>query len=312
MSLRNPEKELACVNSIRCLAADMVQKANSGHPGMPIAMAPVAHILFSKILKLSSDNPNWPNRDRFVLSNGHGCALYYVMLHLSGYKISLDDLKNFRQLDSNTPGHPESIETNGVEVTTGPLGQGIANAVGMAISKTHFASIFNKPGYNIIDHKIYVFCGDGCLQEGISSEAASLAGHLKLKDIILIYDDNRITIDGSTDLSFTEDVPARFRSYGWNTMEILNGNTDYKSIEETILVAKTSDRPTLISLHTTIGFGSPKADTAAVHGAPLGSENLRLTKKYFGLDEDVDFFVSDSVRSIYKKVIENGNKEELS
>ena len=227
--MKNEDK--LCINTLRCLSIDMVQRAKSGHPGMPLGMAPAIHILFSRILKFCSKNSKWSSRDRFVLSNGHGCSLLYSMLHLCGYKVSLDDLKNFRQSGSNTPGHPEIHVTDGVEATTGPLGQGIANAVGMAIAQEHVAARFNRDEFPIADSKTFVFCGDGCLQEGVSSEACSLAGHLKLKNLVIIYDDNEITIDGKTSLSFSEDIPMRFKSCGWNTLVIEDGNNDLDAIE---------------------------------------------------------------------------------
>eukprot|EP01083_Nonionella_stella_P008455 24403_1 len=296
-----------CINCLRGLAIDMVSQAKSGHPGMPLGMAPAAHVLFSRVMRFSPTHADWPARDRFVLSNGHGCALVYSMLHLCGYRISMDELKNFRQLGSITPGHPENVDTEGIEVTTGPLGQGLSNAVGMAIAQAQTAATYNRPGHQIVDGTIFVFCGDGCLQEGITSEAASLAGHLQLKDLVVVYDDNRITIDGSTALSFSEDVPARFRAYGWHTLTVNSGDSDLEAIEAALREAKRSDRPTLISLKTTIGYGSPVADTAAAHGAPLKDDQLRATKQSLGLNPDEFFAVPERVREFYKRVHDCGD-----
>lgn len=293
--------EEKCVNTIRVLAADAVQKANSGHPGAPMGMAPVAHVLWSQFLNANPEDPLWVNRDRFVLSNGHACALQYCMLHLTGYDVKMDDLKSFRQLHSKTPGHPENFQTPGIEVTTGPLGQGIANAVGLAMGAKHAAAKFNEPNFAIVDNTIFVFCGDGCLQEGVSSEASSLAGHLKLDNLVVIYDDNKITIDGHTELSFTEDVPARYRAYGWNTIEVTNGNKDLSGIAKAIEEARAhKGQPTLISLKTTIGYGSSKENTHGVHGAPLGPDVLREYKGVMGLDQDKSFNVGDDVYKFYK------------
>lgn len=293
--------EEQCVNTLRCLAADTVQKANSGHPGAPMGMAPVAHVLWSRHLNANPTDSAWTNRDRFVLSNGHACALQYCMLHLTGYKVGMEDLQSFRQLGSITPGHPEKHMTDGIEVTTGPLGQGIANGVGLAMGAKHAAATFNEDGFPLVDHKVIVFCGDGCLQEGVSSEASSLAGHLKLDNLIVIYDDNSITIDGPTDLSFTEDVPARYRAYGWNTIEVQGGDLDLEAISGAIKVARSHvGQPTLISLKTTIGYGSSKANTHGVHGAPLGDAVLADFKTAMGMDAAKKFDVSDNVYNFYK------------
>jgi len=270
-----------CINSIRFLAIDAVNKANSGHPGLPMGAAPMAYALWDKVLRHNPSNPQWFNRDRFVLSAGHGCMLLYSLLHLTGYQsVGLEDLKQFRQWGSKTPGHPETFETPGVEVTTGPLGQGIANAVGLAIAEAHLAAKFNKPGAAIVDHFTYVIMGDGCHQEGISSEAASLAGHLGLGKLIALYDDNHITIDGDTGVSFTEDVIKRYEAYGWHVQHVADGNTDVAAITRAIEAAKAvTDRPSLIKVTTTIGYGSPnKANTAGVHGAALGAEEAELTR----------------------------------
>lgn len=273
----------AVSNAIRCLAADTVQSANSGHPGAPMGMAPAANVLFSQVLSFDPSTPDWPNRDRFVLSNGHASALIYSMLHLSGYKLSLDDLKKFRQLNSKTPGHPERGHTPGVEVTTGPLGQGLANGVGLAIAEAHLRAAFRKPGFeDICSHFTFVFCGDGCLMEGVALEAMSLAGHLGLGRLIVVYDDNKITIDGSTALAFTEDVPAKARACGWRTAVVADGDRDHAGILAALLEAKalgdSEGKPTLISLRTTIGYGSKLQGTEKVHGAPLGAAEIARVK----------------------------------
>ncbi len=274
-----------CVNSIRFLAIDAINKSNSGHPGLPMGAAPMAYALWDKVLRHNPSNPRWFNRDRFVLSAGHGCMLLYALLHLTGYdSVTLEDIKQFRQWGSRTPGHPETFETPGVEVTTGPLGQGISNAVGLAIAEAHLAARFNRPGATLVDHHTYVIMGDGCHQEGISSEAASLAGHLGLGKLIALYDDNHITIDGNTIVSFTEDVLKRYEAYGWHVQHVADGNTDIAAITRAIEAAKAvTDRPSLIKVTTTIGYGSPnKADTAGVHGAALGAEEAELTRKSLG------------------------------
>jgi len=274
-----------CINSIRFLAIDAVNKANSGHPGLPMGAAPMAYALWDRVLKHNPSNPGWYNRDRFVLSAGHGCMLLYSLLHLTGYdSVGLEDIKQFRQWGSKTPGHPETFETAGVEVTTGPLGQGIANAVGLAIAEAHMAARFNKPGVELVDHYTYVIMGDGCNQEGVASEAASLAGHLGLGKLIALYDDNHITIDGNTAVSFTEDVTKRYEAYGWHVLHVADGNTDVAAITRAIEAAKAvTDKPTLIKVTTTIGFGSPnKANTAGVHGAALGADEAELTRQALG------------------------------
>jgi len=274
--------ESLCINSIRFLAIDAVNKSNSGHPGLPMGAAPMAFALWDRFLKHNPANPQWFNRDRFVLSAGHGCMLLYALLHLSGYdSVTLEDIKQFRQWGSKTPGHPETFETPGVEVTTGPLGQGIANAVGLAMAEAHLAAKFNKPDCTLVDHTTYVIMGDGCNQEGVSGEAASLAGHLGLGKLIALYDDNHITIDGNTNVSFTEDVMKRYEAYGWHTVHVAEGNTDLEAIAGAIAEAKAvTDRPSLIKVTTTIGYGSPnKANTAGVHGAALGAEEAELTRK---------------------------------
>ncbi|MCP9834485.1 MULTISPECIES: transketolase [unclassified Cyanobium] len=274
--------ETLCINSIRFLAVDAINKSNSGHPGLPMGCAPMAFSLWDKVLRHNPKNPQWFNRDRFVLSAGHGCMLLYALLHLTGYdSVTLEDLKQFRQWGSRTPGHPETFETPGVEVTTGPLGQGISNAVGLAIAEAHLAAKFNRPDATIVDHYTYVLMGDGCNQEGVSSEAASLAGHLGLGKLIALYDDNHITIDGNTGVSFTEDVMKRYEAYGWHVQHVEDGNTDVAAITRAIEAAKAvTDRPSLIKVTTTIGYGSPnKANTAGVHGAALGAEEAELTRQ---------------------------------
>lgn len=271
-----------CVNSIRFLAIDAINKSNSGHPGLPMGAASMAYALWNRVLKHNPKNPQWFNRDRFVLSAGHGCMLLYALLHLSGYdSVTIEDIKQFRQWGSHTPGHPETFETAGVEVTTGPLGQGIASAVGLAIAEAHLAAKFNKDDVTLVDHYTFVIMGDGCHQEGISGEAASLAGHLGLGKLIALYDDNHITIDGNTNVSFTEDVLKRYEAYGWHVQHVADGNTDVDGITKAIEAAKAvTDRPSMIKVTTTIGYGSPnKSGTAGVHGAALGAEEAALTRQ---------------------------------
>jgi len=295
----SPEEE-RCVNYIRVLGADMVQQANSGHPGAAMGCAPIAHVLWSKIMNYNPADPKWPNRDRFVLSNGHACALLYSMLHLTGYELTIDDLKAFRQMHSKTPGHPENEHTVGVEVATGPLGQGLTNAVGMALGQAHAAATFNREGFNVVEHNTFVICGDGCLQEGVTSEASSLAGHLGLGSLIVLYDDNNITIDGGTELSFTEDVGKRYEAYGWQVLVIEDGDTDLAGLQEAIELAKAErSKPTMIKVRTTIGFGADKAGTAGVHGAPLGLVDLARVKKEWGFEEDKCFEVPKDVAKAF-------------
>ncbi|MGM0739818.1 MAG: transketolase, partial [Bacteroidota bacterium] len=300
-----------CINTIRTLTIDAIEKAASGHPGMPMGTAPLAYVLWTRYLRYNPKNPDWPNRDRFVLSAGHGSMLLYSLLHLTGFDLELDELKAFRQLDSRTPGHPEFGQTPGVETTTGPLGQGFGNGVGMAIAQKYLASYFNREDFKPFDYKIYAIVSDGDMMEGVQSETASLAGHLKLDNLIYFYDDNGITIDGSTDLSFSEDVPKRFRGYGWNVVEA-DGN-DLKSIENALVscLESNSGKPSLIATKTNIGFGSPnKQDTAGVHGAALGEEEVRLTKKNFGFDPDATFAVPEQALEVFRKAIEKGQKLE--
>lgn len=284
------------VLTLRTLAIDMVQAANSGHPGAPMGCAAMAHVLWSRHMNLAPNHVGWSNRDRFVLSNGHASSLIYGLLHLNGYPVSLDDLKQFRQLGSITPGHPENHITPGIDTTTGPLGQGIANAVGFAMAETHMAARYNKPGHKIVDHYTYAICGDGCLMEGISAEAASLAGHWGLSKLIVLYDNNHITIDGTTDVSFTEDVAKRFEAHGWNVLTVEDG-TDLAAIDAAITAAKSQDKkPTLISVRNHIGIGSPNMqDTSKVHGSPLGAAEIKLTKAAYGWPEDAQFFVPSRV-----------------
>ena len=287
-----------CITTIRTLAMDAVQQANSGHPGAPMGMASLGYLLWTRHLKHNPANPAWFNRDRFVLSNGHASLLLYALLHLTGYDLTLDDLRNFRQWGSRTPGHPEYGHTPGVETTTGPLGQGFANGVGMAIAEAHLAAKFNRPGFPVVSHATYLFCGDGDLMEGVSSEAASLAGHLGLGGLICIYDDNKITIEGGTELSFTEDVAGRFRAYGWHVQELGDAADDLTAVSAAIEAARAeSARPSLIIVRTHIGYGSPhKQDKSAAHGEPLGAEEVRLTKEAWGWPVDQPFLVPDDVR----------------
>ena len=300
-----------CINTIRALCMDAVQKANSGHPGAPMGLAPAAYVLWTRVMNHNPENPGWLDRDRFVLSAGHASMLLYSMLHLSGYAVSLDDIKNFRQWNSKTPGHPEFGHTPGVETTTGPLGQGFANAVGMAMAERHLAARFNTPGHEIVDHYTYMICGDGDMMEGISSEAASLAGHLGLGKLICIYDDNDISIEGSTEIAFTEDVALRFKAYHWHILNVDDGN-DIDAIYNAIQAAKAqTGRPSLIVLRTHIAYGSPnKQDTADAHGAPLGEEEVRLTKKSLGLPEDTLFNIPDAVRQHFTQCVETGKDAE--
>jgi transketolase len=299
-----------CIQTIRFLSADAVQKANSGHPGMPLGMAAPAYALWMKHLRHNPADPQWPNRDRFVLSAGHGSILLYSLLHLCGYDMSLEDLRGFRQWQSKTPGHPEYEPHLGIEVTTGPLGQGFANAVGMAIAQKYLAEYFNRPGLDIINYRIYSVASDGCLQEGIASEAASLAGHLGLDNLIVIYDDNHITIDGGTELAFTENVAARFNAYGWNVIKISKNCNDTAVFEKALHTAETQDqKPTLIQLRSHIAYGSPnKQDTAEAHGAPLGDDEIRLMKQKFGWDQEKTFYIPGKVKEHMAKCRQRGEK----
>lgn len=306
------ETDIQAVNTIRVLSAEMVQAANSGHPGAPMGCAPLAHVLFSRHLRCSPSNPKWINRDRFVLSNGHACALQYSLLHLLSYDLSVEDLKQFRQLGSKTPGHPESHMTPGIEVTTGPLGQGFANAVGLAVAEAHLEARFNKEN-EIFDNYTYVLVGDGCMQEGIASEAASLAGHLKLGKLIVFYDDNKISIDGETDISFTENVDERFKAYGFHCLSVENGDEDLEAIDAAICAAKAvSDRPTLIRVRTTIGKGSLGAGSEKVHGSPLGKDELNRVKSLFGFNPNEKFVVPTKVAQLYQQTAARGKAAEIA
>ncbi|MBN2731603.1 MAG: transketolase [Balneolaceae bacterium] len=304
----NSTLEERCVNTIRTLSIDAVQAAESGHPGMPMGMADAAFVLWDKFLKHNPTHPEWYDRDRFILSAGHGSMLLYSLLHLTGYDLSLDQLKNFRQWGSKTPGHPEYGHTPGVETTTGPLGQGFATGVGMAMAEAHLAAKFNNGKFKLTDHYTYGIVSDGDLMEGISHEAASMAGHMKLGKIIYLYDSNRISIDGSTDLAFTEDVFSRFQSYGWHVTEI-DGH-DRKAVENAIKEAQqVGNKPSLVICKTHIGFGSPnKQDSAASHGAPLGEEEVRLTKENLGWESDEKFFIPDDVLQYFRKALDRGEK----
>jgi len=298
------------INTLRFLAVEAIQKANSGHPGMPMGCAPIAYSLYTKYMKCNPKNPLWVNRDRFILSAGHGSMLLYGILHLSGYNISLDDLKNFRQWESKTPGHPEFNQKLGIETTTGPLGQGFANAVGMAIAQSYLASIFNKEESKILDHYIYGICSDGELMEGISHEAASLAGHLKLGKLIFFYDDNGISIDGKTSLAFSENIEQRFNAYGWHVEHISDGN-NLLQIETALRNAQTDERPSLIITKTHIGFGSPnKQDTSNVHGSPLGDEEIKLTKKNLRWEHEESFFVPEEVKNLFEEAKDKHQQDE--
>ncbi|EFH49229.1 chloroplast transketolase [Arabidopsis lyrata subsp. lyrata] len=296
------------VNTIRFLAIDAVEKAKSGHPGLPMGCAPMGHILFDEVMQYNPKNPYWFNRDRFILSAGHGCMLQYALLHLAGYdSVREDDLKNFRQWGSRTPGHPENFETPGVEVTTGPLGQGIANAVGLALAEKHLAARFNKPGNQIVDHYTYAILGDGCQMEGIANEACSLAGHWGLGKLIAFYDDNHISIDGDTEIAFTENVETRFQGLGWHVIWVKNGNTAYDEIRAAIKEAKAvKDKPTLIKITTTIGYGSPnKANSYSVHGSALGEKEVDATRKNLGWPYG-PFHVPEDVKSHWSRHIPKG------
>ena len=303
-----------CINTIRTLAMDAVQQANSGHPGTPMAMAPVVYCLWQHFLRFDPDHPIWPNRDRFVLSVGHASTLLYAMLHLTGVKavnpkyetlghlsVTLEDIKRFRQLDSKCPGHPEYRWTSGVETTTGPLGQGVATSVGMAIATRWFASYFNRPGFELFDYDVYALCGDGCMMEGISGEAASLAGHLKLDNLCWIYDNNHITIEGNTALAFSDDVATRYMGHGWNVTRVGDAN-DLEMLERAFRTFKNEkERPTLIIVDSHIAYGAPnKQDTSAAHGEPLGEQEIKLAKRHYGWPEDAKFLVPDGVREHFQ------------
>ncbi len=299
------ELDRLCANAIRILAIDGVQKANSGHPGLPLGMADAAYVLWSRFMSHNPTDPHWPNRDRFVLSAGHGSMLIYALLHLTGYDVTLDDLKQFRQVGSKTPGHPEYHDTPGVEMTTGPLGQGVATAVGMALAERWLATTFNRPGMQVVDHHTYVLCGDGDLMEGISHEAASLAGHLKLGKLVILYDSNNISLVGPTSLSFSENIAERFNSYGWHVLDVDGHNI--ADVAQALAAAKDeAGRPTMIICHTHIGYGSPKQDSHTSHGEPLGAANVVKTKETLGWPTSPDFFVPDEVYTHMQLAVEVG------
>jgi transketolase len=306
--------EELCINSIRFLAIDAVEKAKSGHPGLPMGAAPMAFTLWDKFMRFNPKNPNWVNRDRFVLSAGHGSMLQYALMYLFGYdSVTLDDIKQFRQWGSRTPGHPENFETPGVEVTTGPLGQGICNGVGLAMAEAHLAAVYNKPDCALIDHYTYVILGDGCNMEGVSGEACSLAGHLGLGKLIALYDDNHISIDGDTTISFTEDVGKRFEAYGWHVIEVTDGDTNLDAIAQAITAAKAvTDKPSMIKVRTTIGYGSPnKANTAGVHGAALGGDEVVLTRENLGWGYE-PFVVPEDALNYFRKAVQRGAEAEAA
>ncbi|MDD9949909.1 MAG: transketolase [candidate division Zixibacteria bacterium] len=305
--------EQRCINTIRMLAVDAVQQANSGHPGLPMEAAPIAYVLWTRLMRYNPKNPDWPNRDRFVLSGGHGSMLLYAMLHLTGYDLSLDEIRNFRQWESQTPGHPEYGDTPGVETTTGPLGQGIANAVGMAMAEAHLAARYNRPGHEIVNHYTYVIASDGDMMEGVASEACSLAGHLGLGKLIVLYLDNSITIDGGTDLAFSENTGLRFDAYGWHVQRVMDGN-DLARVEAAVEMARNeTDRPSVILCRTVIGYGSPnKAGTSKAHGEPLGEEEVELTKQSLGWPLKPKFLVPEDVRAFFQQMIPYGKGWELA
>src|SRR5882762_1300412 len=305
-----PDLDRLCINTIRTLSLDAVQKAESGHPGLPLGAAPMAYVLWTRFLRHNPGNPKWENRDRFLLSAGHGSMLLYSLLHLTGYDLPLDELKNFRQWGSKTPGHPEYGLTPGVEITTGPLGQGFANGVGMAMGAAHLAAKFNQKDFSLIDHNVYAIVSDGDLMEGVASEAASLAGHLKLGKLIYLYDDNHVTIEGFTDLAFSENVPIRFEAYGWHTSTVADGN-DLAAIEAAIRDAQSvADRPSLISVKTTIGYGMPTAGTRKAHSDAPGEEAVKETKRHLGWPEDKQFYVPDEALAHFREAIERGAQQE--
>ncbi len=308
---KQQDLELLAINTIRTLSMDAVQKAKSGHPGTPMALAPLAYLLYREYLRYNPGNPDWPNRDRFVLSNGHACMLLYSVLFLTGYGLTLEDIKQFRQWGSKTPGHPEHESTRGVETTTGPLGQGVGNAIGMAIAERWLAAHFNRPGHEIVNYRIWAICGDGDMMEGVASEAASLAGHLRLSNLTMFYDNNSITIEGKTSLAFSEDVGKRFEAYGWNVRHV----EDVNNLDALrVAIAKThsqQERPNLIIVNSHIGYGAPhKQDTAAAHGEPLGEDEVKGAKRFYGWPEDKTFYVPPEVESMMREAIGRGAKLE--
>jgi len=307
MSTTTKSIEELGIDTVRILSADAVQKANSGHPGTAMALAPVGHVLWTEFLNYNPLNPDWANRDRFILSAGHACILQYSFLHLVGYDLSLDDIKNFRQLHSKTAGHPEYGLCPGIDVTTGPLGQGFANGVGFAIAQKHLAGRYNKPGFDLFNYHVYAICSDGDMMEGVTSEAASLAGHLELGNIIYLYDDNKISIEGSTDIAFTEDIDKRFESYGWHVQHVDDAN-DTHAIHQALVNARTeTQKPSLIRVRSLIAYGSPnKSGTAGSHGSPLGADEIKLVKEFFGFDPEKSFNVPTEVEEYYKAKGERG------
>jgi transketolase len=307
MSTTTKSIEELGIDTVRILSADAVQKANSGHPGTAMALAPVGHVLWTEFLNYNPKNPDWANRDRFILSAGHACILQYSFLHLVGYDLSLDDIKNFRQLHSKTAGHPEYGLCPGIDVTTGPLGQGFANGVGFAIAQKHLAGRYNKPGFDLFNYHVYAICSDGDMMEGVTSEAASLAGHLELGNIIYLYDDNKISIEGSTDIAFTEDIDKRFESYGWHVQHVDDAN-DTHAIHQALVNARTeTQKPSLIRVRSLIAYGSPnKSGTAGSHGSPLGADEIKLVKEFFGFDPEKSFNVPTEVEAYYKQKGERG------
>lgn len=306
----NKTLDQTSINTIRTLSMDAVQAANSGHPGTPMAMAPLTHIIYKRFMKFNPVNPDWINRDRFVLSAGHASMLLYSTLHINGYDVSLDDIKSFRQLHSKCPGHPEYGHTPGVETTTGPLGQGLATSVGFAIAEKWMAARYNKPGYRLIDYRIFALAGDGCMMEGISGEAASLAGHLGLDNLVWIYDNNKITIEGSTDLAFSEDVATRFIAYGWNVIRVGDAN-DQEMLSRALQISeKEKQRPSLIIVDSHIAYGAPtKQDTHGAHGSPLGDEEIKAAKKFYGWDQDRKFYVPEDVREYAQSIRLRGQEQ---
>src|ERR1043165_1721822 len=302
--------DLLAINTIRTLSIDAVQKANSGHPGLPLDAAPMAYVLWTRFLRHNPRNPKWPDRDRFAFSAGHGSMLLYSLLHLTGYDLPLDEIKNFRQWGSKTPGHPEYGLTPGVEITTGPLGQGFANGVGMAMGAAHLAAKFNREGFPLVDNYVYAIVSDGDLMGGGAAEAASLAGHLKLGKLNYLYDDNHVTIEGFTSLAYTDDVPKRFDAYGWHTSTVEDGN-DLEALEKAIRDAQAvTDKPSLISVKTVIGFGMPTAGTRKAHSDAPGAEAVKETKRALGWPEDKDFYIPDEALAEFRKVVEKGAQQE--
>ena len=308
----NPLDQL-CINTVRFLSVDAVQKANSGHPGLPLGAAPMAYVLWTRLLKHNPRDPDWFDRDRFVLSAGHGSMLLYSLLHLTGYDLSLDEIKRFRQWGSKAPGHPERGHTPGVEITTGPLGQGIANAVGMAIAEAQLAARYNRPGFEVIDHATYALVSDGDLMEGVGAEAASLAGHLRLGKLICLYDDNRVTLAAGTDITFSEDRARRFEAYGWHTVAVADGN-DLEAIDAALQAARAeTTRPSLILVRTHIGYGSPhKQDTFEAHGSPLGADEVRLTKQKLGWPTEPPFLIPEPALAHFREALARGARDQAA